>query len=30
MCAADIIVVDKSEASLKLAEKSGADHLVKA
>nr|WP_245475018.1 NAD(P)-dependent alcohol dehydrogenase [Bradyrhizobium sp. Leo121] len=30
MCAADIIVVDKSEASLKLAEKSGTDHLVKA
>ena len=30
MCAADVIVVDKSEASLALAEKSGADHLVKA
>ena len=28
MCAADIIVVDKSEASLKLAGKSGADHLI--
>lgn len=28
MCAADIIVVDKSEASLKLASKSGADHLI--
>jgi len=30
MCAADIIVVDKSDASLALAKKSGADHLVKA
>ncbi|OIQ63162.1 putative alcohol dehydrogenase D [mine drainage metagenome] len=28
MCAADIIVVDMSEASLKLAGKSGADHLI--
>ncbi len=28
MCAADIIVVDKSEASLTLAGKSGADHLI--
>jgi len=28
MCAADIIVVDKSEASLNLASKSGADHIV--
>ena len=28
MCAADIIVVDKSEASLKLASQSGADHLI--
>lgn len=30
MCAADIIVVDLSEASLELAKKCGADHLVKA
>lgn len=30
MCAADIIVVDRSDQSLKLAEESGADHLVKA
>lgn len=30
MCAADIIVVDKSEGSLSLAKKSGAHHLVKA
>ena len=28
MCAADIIVIDKSEASLTLAGKSGADHLI--
>ncbi|MCX5497240.1 NAD(P)-dependent alcohol dehydrogenase [Kaistia dalseonensis] len=30
MCAADIIVVDLSNASLELAKRSGADHLVKA
>jgi NAD+-dependent secondary alcohol dehydrogenase Adh1 len=30
MCAADVIVVDRSDASLALAKKSGADHLVKA
>ncbi|HEY9212614.1 MAG TPA: NAD(P)-dependent alcohol dehydrogenase [Ancylobacter sp.] len=30
MCAADVIVVDKSDASLALASKSGANHLVKA
>lgn len=30
MCAADIIVVDKSDGALELAGKSGADHLVKA
>lgn len=30
MCAADIIVVDKSDASLALARKSGADELIKA
>ncbi|WP_374383793.1 NAD(P)-dependent alcohol dehydrogenase [Dongia sp.] len=30
MCAADIIVVDLSDASLQLAKKCGADHLVKA
>ena len=30
MCAADVIVVDRSDASLALATKSGADHTVKA
>lgn len=30
MCAADVVVVDKSDASLELARKMGADHLVKA
>ena len=30
MCAADVIVVDKSDASLALAAKIGADKLVKA
>lgn len=30
MCAADVIVVDKSDTSLELAKQSGADHLVKA
>ena len=30
MCASDVIVVDLSDASLDLAKKSGADHLVKA
>lgn len=30
MCAADVIVVDKSDASLALAKKSGADRIVKA
>ena len=30
MCAADVIVVDRSDGSLALAKKSGADHLVKA
>ena len=30
MCAAEIIVVDKSDMSLSLAKESGADHLVKA
>ena len=30
MCAADIIVVDKSDMALELAKQSGADHIVKA